>query len=63
MVCYTMILSGDNIMSEILTKFEEEMARIRADYTAFYSQFTNKEVENEVHDTNEQREDTENKED
>ena len=51
-------------MSEILTKFEEEMAKIRADYTAFYSQFTSKEeVENEIYDTNRQREDTENKED
>lgn len=30
-------------MSETLTKFEEEMAKIRADYTAFYSQFVDKE--------------------
>lgn len=52
-------------MSDILTKFQEEMAELRKDWTEFYGQFIKNSEENVngIYDADRQTEDIEDKED
>lgn len=48
-------------MSEIYEKFKKELAELRAEYLAYYANIS-KELDDGIHDTDRQTEDTEDKE-